>query len=139
MNGEAADNSRMYLYMHLAFKELRPFVKTLDNALQSFGVRQQYFGGGGAFIGNHVHKALKVKCTCAMHVYVNNSYNLNIYRYLTSSLCAYLYQRWHKRNCPTDLERLPVKCQSSSPHSPYTENVTIYVIRTSLMRHKHMH
>ncbi|KAL5491856.1 hypothetical protein EMCRGX_G017221 [Ephydatia muelleri] len=36
-----------------------PFVKTLDNALQSFGVqRQQYFGG--AFIGNHVHKALKV-------------------------------------------------------------------------------
>ena len=46
MNGEA-DNSRMYVYMHLAFKELRPFVKTLDNALQSFGVRQQYFGGGG--------------------------------------------------------------------------------------------
>ena len=35
--------------------------------------------GGGAFIGNHVYKALKVKCTCAMHVYVNNSYNLNIY------------------------------------------------------------
>ena len=71
-----------------------PFVKTLDNALQSFGVqRQQYFGG--AFIGNHVHKALKVKCTCAMHVYVNNSYNLNIYRYLTSRLCAHLYQRWH--------------------------------------------
>ena len=42
-----------------------PFVKTLDSALQSFGVqRQQYFGG--AFIGNHVHKALKVKCyTCS--------------------------------------------------------------------------
>ena len=41
-----------------------PFVKTLDSALQSFGVqRQQYFGG--ALIGNHVHKALKVKCyTC---------------------------------------------------------------------------
>ena len=37
-----------------------PFVKTLDNALQSFGVqRQQYFSG--AFIGNHVHKALKVE------------------------------------------------------------------------------
>ena len=37
-----------------------PFVKTLDSALQSFGVqRQQYFGGGGggggAFIGNHVY------------------------------------------------------------------------------------
>ena len=45
-----------------------------------------FFGGGGgeAFIGNHVHKALKMKCTCAMHVYVNNSCNLNIYRYLTS-------------------------------------------------------
>ena len=37
-------------------------------------------GGGRSFIGNHVHKALKVKCTCAMHVYVNNSYNLNMYR-----------------------------------------------------------
>eukprot|EP00731_Ephydatia_muelleri_P017324 Em0010g422a len=35
-----------------------PFVKILDNALQSFGVqRQQYFSG--AFIGNHVHKALQ--------------------------------------------------------------------------------
>ena len=32
-----------------------------------------FFFGGGAFIGNHVHKALEVKCTCAMHVYVNNS------------------------------------------------------------------
>ena len=47
------------------------FVKTLDNSLQSFGVqRQQYFGG--AFIGNHVHKALKVKCV--MQVYINNSH-----------------------------------------------------------------
>ncbi|KAL5510748.1 hypothetical protein EMCRGX_G006349 [Ephydatia muelleri] len=36
-----------------------PFVKRLDSALQEIGVqRQQYFGG--AFIGNHVHKALKV-------------------------------------------------------------------------------
>ena len=36
-----------------------PFVKKLDSALQSIGVhRQQYFGG--AFVGNHVHKALKV-------------------------------------------------------------------------------
>ncbi|KAL5496861.1 hypothetical protein EMCRGX_G013231 [Ephydatia muelleri] len=36
-----------------------PFVKELDSALQSIGVhRQQYFGG--AFIGNHVHKALKL-------------------------------------------------------------------------------
>ena len=36
-----------------------PFVQGLDNALQSFGVhRQQYFGG--TFVGNHIHKALKV-------------------------------------------------------------------------------
>ena len=36
-----------------------PFVKRFDSALQEIGVQcQQYFGG--AFIGNHVHKALKV-------------------------------------------------------------------------------
>ena len=36
-----------------------PFVKGLDNTLQSFRVhRQQYFGG--TFVGNHIHKALKV-------------------------------------------------------------------------------
>ena len=40
-------------------KKEGPFVKALDDALQSVGVhRQQYFGG--AFVGNHVHKALKV-------------------------------------------------------------------------------
>ena len=40
-------------------KKEGPFVKALDDALQSIGVhRQQYFGG--AFVGNHVHKALKV-------------------------------------------------------------------------------
>ena len=38
-----------------------PFVKILDNALQSFRVqRQQYFSGAFIFIGNHVHKALQV-------------------------------------------------------------------------------
>ena len=48
-----------------------PFVKTIDNALQSFGVRQRYFlggggggGGGGAFIGNHVHIEGKVLSIC---------------------------------------------------------------------------
>ena len=36
-----------------------PFVKILDNALQSFGMQcQQYFSG--AFIANHVHNALQV-------------------------------------------------------------------------------
>eukprot|EP00731_Ephydatia_muelleri_P018439 Em0011g479a len=43
-----------------------PFVKQLDSALELIGVqRQQYFGG--AFVGNHVHKALKlpnVKTLC---------------------------------------------------------------------------
>ena len=39
-----------------------PFVRRLDSALQEIGVqRQQYFGG--AFVGNHVHKALKVEYT----------------------------------------------------------------------------
>ena len=34
-----------------------PFVKGLDEALQSFKVqRQQYFGG--VFVGNHIHKTL---------------------------------------------------------------------------------
>ncbi|KAL5510583.1 hypothetical protein EMCRGX_G006149 [Ephydatia muelleri] len=35
-----------------------PFVKALDIALQSFGVRRQNYHGG-AFVGNHVHKTLK--------------------------------------------------------------------------------
>eukprot|EP00731_Ephydatia_muelleri_P022157 Em0014g748a len=36
-----------------------PFVKGLDEALQSFKVqRQQYFGG--VFVGNHIHKTLQV-------------------------------------------------------------------------------
>ena len=37
-----------------------PFVKGLDEALQSFKVkRQQYFGG--VFVGNHIHKTLQVR------------------------------------------------------------------------------
>ncbi|KAL5506255.1 hypothetical protein EMCRGX_G007860 [Ephydatia muelleri] len=35
-----------------------PFVKALDIALQSFGVRRQNYHGG-AFVGNHVHKTLE--------------------------------------------------------------------------------
>ena len=43
-------------------KKEGPFVKALDDALQSVGVhRQQYFGG--AFVGNHVHQVLKVPNT----------------------------------------------------------------------------
>eukprot|EP00731_Ephydatia_muelleri_P004888 Em0002g1064a len=42
-----------------SYDELQQMVKELDSALQSIGIhRQQYFGG--AFIGNHVHKALKL-------------------------------------------------------------------------------
>ena len=41
------------------------FVRHLDSALQLIGVqRQQYFGG--AFVGNHVHKVLKVHILCFM-------------------------------------------------------------------------
>ena len=36
-----------------------PFVKALDIALQSFGVRRQNYHGG-AFVGNHIHKTLEV-------------------------------------------------------------------------------
>jgi hypothetical protein len=37
-------------------------VKALDGALKSFKVeRQAYYGG--TFVGNHVHKTLKVLCT----------------------------------------------------------------------------
>ncbi len=40
-------------------KEDGPFIKALDTALKSFKVeRQAYYGG--TFVGNHVHKCLKV-------------------------------------------------------------------------------
>ena len=41
-----------------------PFDKTLDNAMQSFGVRQQYFGEGEgeAFIGNLVYMCYACVC-----------------------------------------------------------------------------
>ena len=36
-----------------------PFVRTLDRALSSFNVqRQAYYSG--SFVGNHVHRSLKV-------------------------------------------------------------------------------
>lgn len=44
------------------------FVRGLDKALSSFNVeRQAYFGG--TFIGNHVHRALKVYAYRCMQVY----------------------------------------------------------------------
>lgn len=40
-------------------KEDGPFVRGLDTALHSFNVeRQTYYGG--TFVGNHVHRSLKV-------------------------------------------------------------------------------
>ena len=40
-----------------------PFVKALDTALASFHVhRQAYYSG--TFVGNHVHRALKVNIAC---------------------------------------------------------------------------
>ena len=40
-------------------KEDGPFVKALDNALASFHVKRQAYYSG-TFVGNHVHRALKV-------------------------------------------------------------------------------
>lgn len=36
------------------------FVRALDQALSSFSVERQAYHGG-SFIGNHIHKALKVE------------------------------------------------------------------------------
>ena len=36
-----------------------PFVKALDDALKSFKVKRQAYYGG-TFVGNHVHKTLKI-------------------------------------------------------------------------------
>ena len=37
-----------------------PFVRSLDKALATFHVERQAYHGG-SFIGNHVHRCLKVK------------------------------------------------------------------------------
>ena len=48
-----------------------PFVQGLDNALQSFGVhRQQYFGG--TCVGNHIHKAFKVRMVIKYSFFATN-------------------------------------------------------------------
>lgn len=74
-----------------------PFVKELDSALQSIGVhRQQYFGG--AFIGNHVHKALKVQYNFKRSDHATSS----LYRYLTSRHCAIHSFKLHRTDCPID-------------------------------------
>ena len=44
-------------------KEDGPFVRKLDKALSSFNVqRQAYYSG--TFVGNHVHRSLKVNLKC---------------------------------------------------------------------------
>ena len=49
-----------------------PFVKGLDNALKSFNVhREQYYGG--IFVGNHIHRTLKVY-TCSITRIYNHTY-----------------------------------------------------------------
>ena len=37
-----------------------PFVKALDDALASFNVERKVYHGG-TFVGNHVHRSLKVQ------------------------------------------------------------------------------
>ena len=59
-------------------KEDGPFVRELDRALSSFNVqRQAYYSG--TFVGNHVHRCLKVhvrihaftyKCTCTLDIFI---------------------------------------------------------------------
>ena len=58
LSKEMQIESKRHLQNGFPLKDGR-FFKQLDVALQSFNVeRQSYFGG--AFIGNHVHKALQV-------------------------------------------------------------------------------
>ncbi|KAL5470750.1 hypothetical protein EMCRGX_G028763 [Ephydatia muelleri] len=85
-----------------------PFVKELDSALQSIGVhRQQYFGG--AFVGNHVHKTLKLS---------------NI-----QTLCKSLVQTAQKRlpHCVAELQQrtdilVNTFCMFASCHNIYDQN-----------------
>lgn len=50
-----------------------PFVGCLDLALQSFNVhRQAYYGG--TFVGNHIHRSLKVHVLHIQEVYVHMYY-----------------------------------------------------------------
>ena len=54
-------------------KEDGPFVRALDKALSSFNVqRQAYYSG--TFVGNHVHRSLKVM---TMHIQENFTYRHN--------------------------------------------------------------
>ena len=94
-------SGQMHINCGYSEKE-EPFVKTLDNALQSFGVqRQQYFGGG--IYWQTCTQGIEGQ---VLHVHMNNLY---CFRYQTSRLYAHLYLSWHKRNCPTYLERYLVK------------------------------
>ena len=54
-----------------------PFIRNLDAALASFNVhRQAYYSG--TFVGNHVHRALKVLLSS------NNTISFTILTYLSS-------------------------------------------------------
>ena len=68
-------------------KEEGPFVKALDKALASFNVqRQAYYSG--TFVGNHVHRTLKVQ------IHWCNSLFQTLYYYCscaTLTLCVTLY------------------------------------------------
>ena len=56
-----------------------PFVRCLDGALKSFNVhREAYFGG--TFVGNQVHRTLKVQIKSQLN---EQSNNISIYTLLT--------------------------------------------------------
>ena len=75
-----------------------PFVKGLEEALQSFNVhRQHYFGG--VFVSHHIHKTLQVR----MHNYQVRLLLLILFSLKTSSVCT-----------PPCSSKVPCTCNSSN-------------------------
>ncbi len=62
-----------------------PFVRCLDAALASFHVERQAYHGG-SFIGNHVHRCLKVPTCRLMHACVPNGNYQNASYYLLTHI-----------------------------------------------------
>ena len=72
-----------------------PFVKALDEALQSFRVhRQQNFGG--VFVGNHIHKTLQVH-TRVKIILFNSLIIMFIFSQNTLSVCVPPWLRWQEQ------------------------------------------
>ncbi|KAL5496199.1 hypothetical protein EMCRGX_G012437 [Ephydatia muelleri] len=76
--GEEIDKLEVTLKVDFK-KEDGPFVKALDNALASFHVKKQAYYSG-TFVGNHVHRALKVNNVAILcnSIKCHNIYDKNI-------------------------------------------------------------